>query len=132
MSGCVFTRVDAPGNFERIFGFDKPPDVQVVHSYYHKSPDWIHPSDFRWYIALHGTGNSSSDPTMWGTVKAATPTDADRKQCGPEPPDWFVPKPVSHYEMWIPIDDGPFKDHGGAREFRDKDDGTLYYCAGKP
>jgi hypothetical protein len=131
MAGCRFTRVDDPGNFERIFLFEKPPEVQVVHSYYHKNPDWLPPTDPRYYIELRGMGNSSSDPTKWGTLKAATPTDADRKQCGQEPPDWFVPKAVSHYQMWIPIKERP-EDNIGLREFRDKDDGTLFYCLGKP
>jgi hypothetical protein len=48
LTGCGGTWVDDKRNFDRVFGFGKIPDVQVVHSYYWKSPHWS--TEYQYFI----------------------------------------------------------------------------------
>jgi hypothetical protein len=114
---CGGTWIDDPRNFKRIFDFDKPPDVTVIHSYYWKSPHWT--VEYRYYIALacpRKFGDGLTD-----LMTHATPDQANIDSCG-EKPEWFLPKLLSSYEAWIP------KTDTGYRVFRDKEDSTLFVC----
>jgi hypothetical protein len=42
--------------------------------------------------------------------------------CGDNRPQWFLPKPLTNYEVWVP------KAATGYRVFRDRADGTLFLC----
>ena len=120
MGGCGGTWVDDEGNFKRVFGFDKPNDVQVLHSYYWKSPHWS--TEYQYYIALRTSASFANGLTATQLVSPAIPDANALEQCGGNPPQWFVSKPFSHYEMWIP------KNSYRYRVFRDKDDNTIYAC----
>ena len=120
LAGCGGTWIDDPGNFKRVFDFEKPPEVMVIHSYYWKSPHWT--VEYRYYIALKGPrkfGDGLTDPSLM------TPTIADESKvdsCGDQKPEWFLPKPLSQYDAWIPKTDDRY------RVFRDKGDGTVFVC----
>jgi hypothetical protein len=120
MTGCGGTWVDDEGNFNRVFGFDKPNEVQVLHSYYWKSPHWS--TEYQYYIALRASTKFASGLTAAQLMSPATPNSDMREQCGSNPPQWFVSKPPSHYQMWIP------KNSDQYRVFQDKDDGIIYVC----
>jgi hypothetical protein len=120
LTACSGTWVEDPRNFKRVFDFDKPPEVKMIHSYYWKSPHWT--VEYRYYIALEGPrkfGDGLTDASLM------TPATADQNQldsCGDSKPQWFLPKPFSHYDAWKP------KGDAGYRIFRDKDAGTLFVC----
>ena len=50
LSGCGGTWVDDPGNFKRLFGGPPPKDIQVLHTYYWKSPHWT--NEYQYFFAL--------------------------------------------------------------------------------
>jgi hypothetical protein len=120
LGGCGGTWVDDQANFKRIFGFDKPSDVEVRHSYYWKSAHWS--TEYRYYIELGGSVKFASGLTAPQVMTAAVPDTSALAVCGSNPPRWFLAKPLSHYTMWMP------KNSGKYRVFRDEDDGTLYVC----
>jgi len=120
VGGCGGTWVDDAGNFNRVFGFDKPSDVQVLHSYYWKSPHWT--TEYRYFIAVRGPAkfaNGLTAPQFWDP---ATPDKRSLETCGGDPPAWFMSKPLDRYKMWMP------KDSKTYRVFQDKDDLTFYAC----
>lgn len=120
LAGCGGTWVEDAGNFERVLGFSKPPDVRVVHSYYWKSPHWS--TEYRYFIALQASSKFSVGLTSEELMTAVAPDMAVLDKCGTDRPQWFLPKPLSAYAVWIP------KASGGYRVFRDKADGILFVC----
>jgi hypothetical protein len=120
LSGCGGTWVDDSGNFKRIFGFDKPFDVEIRHSYYWKSAHWS--TEYRYFVALRGSIKFANGLTAPQVMVPAVPDAGAREVCGSNPPGWFLPKPLSHYALWTP------KNASKYRVFRDEDDGTLFVC----
>jgi hypothetical protein len=116
---CGGTWVDDPRNFKRVFDFDKPPDIAVIHSYYWKSPHWF--VEYRYFIALAGPRKFGDGLTHPSLMIPASPDQVKSESCG-EKPDWFLPKPLSKYDGWIP------KEKAGYRVFRDQEEGTLFVC----
>ncbi len=120
LPSCGGTWIDDDGNFRRVFGVSKPQDVDVLHSYYWKSPHWT--TEYSYFISLRAspkfvTGLTSAEPMT------SVPPDARvLSSCGDKPPQWFLPKSLTDYEVWIP------KAAVGYRVFRDKADGTLFLC----
>ncbi|PYU67967.1 MAG: hypothetical protein DMG49_17310 [Acidobacteria bacterium] len=120
LNGCGGTWVDDSHNFERVFGFNKPADVHVIHSYYWKSSHWS--TEYRYLIALRPSSKFTSGLTSPELMTAAIPDATAIDACGDKRPQWFVPKPFMSYEMWV-------SRRGAAyRVFRDKADGTLFVC----
>ena len=112
--------MDDSANFKRIFGFSKPPDVRVVHSYYWRSSHWT--EEYRYFIALEASSRFFAGLTSSELMTAAAPAMALLNRCGAERPGWFLPKPLGAYEAWIP------KVTSGYRVFRDKMGGRLFVC----
>jgi hypothetical protein len=115
LSSCGGTWVDDDRNFNRVFGFGKPDDVKTIHSYYWKSPHWS--VEYRYFIALR-----ASPSFLSGLTRNMMEVSLDRRvltSCGDKPPQWFLPKPLSNYDAWIPKDSGYYI-------FRDRADGTLF------
>jgi hypothetical protein len=120
LNGCGGTWVDDSRNFERVFGFSKPHDVDVIHSYYWKSPHWS--TEYRYFIALQPSSKFTSGLTTPELMTSAIPDATAIDACGDKRPQWFLPKPLMSYEMWV-------SRRGAAyRVFRDKADGTLFVC----
>ena len=120
LNGCGGTWVDDGRNFDRVFGFSRPPEVHVIHSYYWKSPHWS--SEYQYFMALQPSPKFrrglTSPELMFAAIPNATATDA----CGDKRPAWFLPKPIMSYEMWVS------RSRASYRVFRDKADGTLFVC----
>lgn len=92
---------DDPGNWGRAWGYAKPDDVTMVHSWYWRSPHWTREEayffQFRWHqelfdelVARNGMVRSkfgSGDPIK------------DASYCR-DKPSWFAPKSGSSYDLW--------------------------------
>ena len=117
---CGGTWVDDKGTFNRVFGFSKPQDVDVLHSYYWKSPHWS--TEYRYFIALKAPPKFTSGVTSAALMASVAPDRNVLNSCGDKPPQWFLPKSLTNYEAWVP------RAAVGYRVFRDKSDGTLFLC----
>jgi hypothetical protein len=120
LSSCGGTWVDDGGNFERVFGFVKPPEVKVLHSYYWKSTHWS--VEYRYFISLQASPKFVDGLTSSELMTAVVPDGAVLDICGGERPKWFLPKPLGNYDVWVP------KAAVGYRVFRDRADGALFLC----
>lgn len=112
--------VDDAGNFKRVFGFNQPGDVKVLHSYYWKSLHWT--VEYSYFIALEASQKFAARLTSGEQMTAVAPEEKLLDSCGGKRPQWFLPKPLASYEAWFP------KAGSGYRVFRDKTDGTLFLC----
>jgi hypothetical protein len=120
LPGCGGTWIDDDGNFNRVFGFSKPQDLEVLHSYYWKSPHWT--VEYIYFISLKASPKFVTGLTS-PELMTSVPSGAEGlRSCGDKPPKWFLPKSLTDYEVWIP------KAAEGYRVFRDKADGTLFLC----
>jgi len=120
LSSCGGTWIDDAGNFRRVFGFSKPQDVDVLHSYYWKSPHWS--VEYRYFIALRVSPGFVAGLTSAQLMIPGVPDGTALNSCGDKPPQWFLPKSPGNYEVWVP------KTATGYRVFRDNADGVLYLC----
>jgi hypothetical protein len=120
LSACGGRWIDDSSNFERIFGFDKPQGVEVLHSYYWKSSHWT--TEYSYFIALRASQKFVTGLTSAKLMDQASLTGTAIGSCGNERPSWFLPKSITAYEAWVP------KGGGDYRVFRDKGDGTLFVC----
>jgi hypothetical protein len=102
-AGCGYfsngTWEDDPKNFKRAWGVPKPADVQMVHSWYWRSPHWTREEAYFFEFRKH-------DAFFQGFVSAnslervfPTPTDLLQRFTF-APPAWFLPKPLDAYETW--------------------------------
>ena len=119
MTGCGGTWVDDGKNFGRVFGFEKPGDVTVLHSFYWKSSHWS--TEYRYFIALQPSTKFVEGLTHPSFSIPVVPDERLLESCG-EKPQWFLPKPLANYEAWKPKTDDRY------RIFRDKSEGTLFVC----
>jgi len=99
LNGCGGTWMDDSRNFERVFGFGKPPDVHVIHSYYWKSSHWSR--EYRYFIVLQPSSKFTSSLTSPELMTQAMPDATAIDACGDKRPQWFLPKPLTSYEMWV-------------------------------
>ena len=121
LTGCGGTWVDDRHNFDRVFGFNKPADVQVIHSYYWKSPHWS--TEYKYFIALKPSPKFVEELTSPELMRKATSEETGIPDtCGDNAPQWFLPKVPTEYEMWVSRSGLTY------RVFRDKMDGTLFVC----
>jgi hypothetical protein len=120
LASCSGTWVDDDGNFKRVFGFSKPGDMTVIHSYYWKSPHWS--AEYQYFIALQASSKFvdglTSSELMITVASDRTVLDA----CRAERPQWFLPKSLGNYEVWVP------KPAMHYRVFRDRTEGALFVC----
>ena len=120
LSACGGTWIDDPKNFKRVFDFEQPPDVRVIHSYYWKSPHWT--VEYRYYLALQPSPKFVNGLTDASLMTPALPDQKRIDSCGDKRPPWFLPKPLDSYRAWIPKTDAAYS------VFLDKKDGTLFLC----
>ena len=112
--------MDDRKNFDRVFGFEPPPDVTVIHSYYWKSSHWS--TEYRYFIAIRPSTKFVDGLTDLRVAVPVKPDDKLLDSCGDKKPEWFLPKPPANYEAWKP------KTNDRYRILRDKGDGTLFIC----
>ena len=120
LAGCGATWVDDDGNFARVFGFNKPQDVEVIHSVYWKSAHWS--VEYYYFIALRVPPKFLASLTSVETMTSVATDKAVSNACGDKPPLWFMPKSLNSYEAWVP------KAGAGYRVFQDRADGILFLC----
>lgn len=84
VAGCGGTWVDDPGNFKRVFGFNLPDDVRVLHSYYWRSPHWT--TEYSYFIAVQPSSKFVSGLTANQFMTVVNPDHKLLKSCGPRPP----------------------------------------------
>jgi hypothetical protein len=120
LPACGGTWIDDEQNFERVFGFDKPQDVQVLQSYYWKSSHWS--TEYRYYISIRSSSEFAKGLTTAESVRPSVVEESALDSCFGNRPSWFAPKPLNRYEMWVS------KVSHSYRVLRDKDEGILYVC----
>ena len=126
LNGCGYfssgTWEDDPHNWERAFRSKKPDDVVVLHSWFWRSPHWSY--EFQYFFEIEH--NDSLEKQLFEQNKlikldGKDATDAKNNYIV-EPPDWFAPKAVDEYEIWV-FEDEPERNF---RVFVDKETGNLY------
>ena len=120
LSACGGRWIDDTKNFERIFGFRKPEDVQVLHSYYWKSSHWT--TEYSYFIALQPSKEFLAGLTSAKLMRETAPSETAVSSCGDQCPAWFLPKPIEAYKMWVP------NAGEGYRVFRDRAEGIVFVC----
>jgi hypothetical protein len=122
LAGCGGTYVDDKHNFERALNFQRPKDVQVVHSIYWQS---AHFTDEHCYYLEVEPSEDSTILKMLTTVRDVAPVAEGQREIPPrlaiERPKWFAPAPRSAYEIWASTNQ--FTTFG---VLRDKKDGRIF------
>jgi hypothetical protein len=90
-----------PANWKRAFGTPPPGTLQVIHSFYSRSP---HPFMLEHHYAFH-IKSPLSFPNKWvaeSGLKKPDPKDWSKIESlkGNQPP-WFAPKPMDAYEVYL-------------------------------
>ncbi len=120
--GCGGTYVDDKHNFERALQFQRPVDVQVVHSIYWQSPHFT--DEHCYFLELQPSEGSSILKTLT-TAQDVVPVTDEAREIPPslavERPKWFAPSPRSAYELWASTN--RFSTFG---VLRDKKDGRIF------
>lgn len=126
LTGCGYfnsgTWEDDPKNWERAFHQRPPREIEIVHSYYWRSPHWSY--EFRYFFSLRGTKEArellfaNDQMEKLGASDQNLKADVDFSN----KPSWFVPKALEEYEVWT------FKDEprGNFRLFIDKMSGEIF------
>ncbi len=109
-------------NWKRIFRVPKPADITVVHSWFWRSPHFTYEYEYYFQVQKHGdlqkrllTMNPMKQLTEDGELRKAAAWSQNR-------PTWFVPKPISHYQVWV-YSNGPSSDF---RLLIDREPGDLF------
>lgn len=101
-SGChqSGTWVDDPKNWERAFGYSKPKDVTVEKSIYWRSPHFTYEAGFHFLVR-----SNAALANLWTNapqLRALTNAAFDPNLAfGPDRPDWFAPKKIDEYDVWV-------------------------------
>lgn len=111
---------DDANNWSRAFdGRQLPPEVKVAHSRYWKSPHFTYEAEYFFEFTA-----PQEFLDAWIAGQHLVPTQPTEENTPPyfEKPDWFTPKAIGDYEMWLPKDDP----HCKFRIYRDRSTGTLF------
>jgi hypothetical protein len=99
------------GNWERAFGTPPPGEIQVIHSFYDRSP---HPILLEHHFAFH-IKSSLSPALAWVDASNLTKLDprdtAKLELLKSSQPPWFAPRKTGDYEIYI-LQDEPFTSFG--------------------
>lgn len=125
-SGCSLlssgTWEDDADNWKRAFQSIQPDDVVVLHSWYWRSPHWTY--EFEYFFEIEC--NAALTEQLFTENKLIQLDSEDaviaKDNFFNDPPEWFAPKAVDEYEIWV-FEDQP------ERNFRvliDKETCTLF------
>lgn len=102
---------DDPKNWERAWGYSKPSEVVMIHSWYWRSPHWTKEEayffQFKGHKELFQQLIDRNEMRLWredSGKKVTEPTFCFQK------PVWFIPKPESAYDVWESPNGLLFKD----------------------
>ena len=111
---------DDPQNWKRAWGYTKPDDVTMPHSWYWRSAHWSREEayffQFQWHQELFKQLVANSKMNRFESSREAKPNYCFQK------PSWFASKDTSAYEIWA----DPF---GDAWLFRDAETKELFFYA---
>ena len=124
LAGCGYAKSgtwdDDPGNWDRVFGEEKPDTVVLVHSRYWRSPHFT--MEFEYFLQV--AKNADFQTRLFEKNKlvrlegdAATPPHFGER------PAWFIPKSAKDYDVWK-FEDRP-------QNFRliiDRETGDMFLC----
>lgn len=113
---------DDPANYRRAWGEDKPADVDLVHSWYWRSPHFTREEAYFFQFRKHAQW-----PQAFVAANDMAPAVSGPAGLKPdlppfEKPAWFLPKPLDAYDAWS----GP---RASAWLFVDKESGDTFICA---
>lgn len=93
------TWLDDSGNWKRAFGKAPPVDLTVVHSYYWESDHFT--TEFIYFFEVKAPAAWRNTFLAERGVGPVSPTNARGFEVGyDETPAWFVPPPVTDYDVW--------------------------------
>jgi len=115
--------VDDAKNWKRAFGQSQPRDIEIVRSWYWRSPHFTH--EFEYFFALAPNDAFRKQAEESGNLIHFTePTKEERQEVQRffhEKPAWFIPKPLETYEIWKSKEP-----HANFRLFIDRQTGELF------
>jgi hypothetical protein len=123
-TGCHESGVwsDDKKNWKRIFRVDKPPNVEVLNSWFSRSPHWSY--EYEYFI--HIKRNDSFSNHLFGLNKMkrleSSEEISDAARFSQNKPEWFAPKLPGMYEIWI-YESPP---RGEFKVLVDKESGDLH------
>jgi hypothetical protein len=126
LAGCGYfyagTWEDDPDNWERAYGYDKPDDINVVHSWYWRSPHFT----MEYELYMETTLNKDilhSFLSKGDLVERESAADerVEEMMNYNSQPAWFVPKALDKYEVWVGSKPTAFE------LFIDRETGHLYW-----
>jgi hypothetical protein len=113
---------DDSKNWKRIFRTSKPTDVAIVHSQFYRSPHWTY--EFEYFLQIEKNEGFQKTLFEFNKLKQLS-TEAelhDVTNFVEEKPAWFLPKPMSKYEVWVYAEE-PVQHF---RIFIDRQNGDLF------
>ena len=93
---------DDAGNWKRIFRVKMPANVQVVHSWFWRSPHFTY--EFEYYLQIAKNEDFQRRLLTMNPmreVREAKELNAIMAGSQQHRPAWFAPKPVADYGVWI-------------------------------
>ncbi len=108
-AGCGYlragTRDDDPASWKGAFRSTKPPDVIVVHSRYWRSPHWTY--EFQYFFEIAPNATFKERLFAQNKLRRITGDEAANAKGNVfgAAPDWFAPKAVTEYEVWVFADE---------------------------
>jgi hypothetical protein len=94
------TWVDDPKNYARAWGYSKPAEIDLVHSWYWRSPHFTREEayffQFRWHDELFKQAVARNQMQL---VEASSGEAAEPHFCFDRPP-WFAAQGREAYEAW--------------------------------
>ena len=123
LSGCGYFKAGTwendPQNWHRVYGFDPPDHVQIINSYYWRSAHFT--LEFEFYFEIAPNNEVLETFLSDESLRKVKPQNEwiDFFQTKPE---WFIPKDIKHYEVWIAKDSGD-----NFKLFVDKDTGHIFW-----
>jgi len=113
---------DDARNWKRIFREDKPADIQVVHSWFWRSPHFTY--EYEYFIQVRKNEDFKKRLFGHNNLRQLTEPEAlaDAFSFSQHRPDWFVPKPKTSYDTWVYAEEP----RGEFRTFLDLETGDIY------
>jgi len=92
---------DDARNWKRIFQVAKPADINVVHSWFWRSPHFTY--EYEYYIQVQKHADLQKRLLTMNPMKQLTQENELQMAMvwSQHKTTWFVPKPVAMYEVWV-------------------------------
>jgi len=116
------TWIDDPRNFERAWGTRPPSGVQLVRSWYWRSPHFTREEIY--YFQLKAPQGYAEAFARENRLALVRPNAISRFSFEQHKPKWFAPKPAAAYAIWSAGTDDP-----ACYVLLDKQSGELFIHA---